>query len=214
MQAAIRMKTKTIKELLKGIPAKIPETIGREAVAAVEYDSRKIEKGGLFVAISGFKVDGHTFLPQVQRQGALAAVVERKTAGVDLPQIVVDNSRQALARISANFYSESIAALKLIGITGTNGKTTTSNLLYHILSLGEKKVHFTGNDRYTRQILDQVESIDKNDLLLMEISNRQLVNFKHAPHIGVITNILPNHIEEHGSYENYIQTKFNLFLPG
>ncbi len=99
----------------------------------------------------------------------------------------------------------------IIAVTGSNGKTTTSNLIYQILKSTPDKTFFTGNDRYAKQILEDINLITANDKLVMEISNRQLINFKSIPQIAVITNVLPNHIDEHGSYENYIETKFNLF---
>ncbi|MBI5207386.1 MAG: hypothetical protein HY934_06295, partial [Candidatus Firestonebacteria bacterium] len=119
-----------------------------------------------------------------------------------------------------------LAPCSIVGITGSCGKTTTSNLIYEILKKvryqglsgkgeieknGIKKVFFTGNDRYAKQILEDIDIVSSDDILVMEISNRQLINLKYSPHIAVITNILPNHIDEHGSFENYIKVKFNLF---
>ncbi|MBI5418072.1 UDP-N-acetylmuramoyl-L-alanine--D-glutamate ligase [Candidatus Poribacteria bacterium] len=104
-----------------------------------------------------------------------------------------------------------LAPCPIIGITGSCGKTTTSNMTFEILKKGPRKVFFTGNDRYAKQILEDMDNISSEDMLVMEVSNRQLINFKYSPHIGAITNLLPNHIDEHGSYENYIKTKFNIF---
>lgn len=99
----------------------------------------------------------------------------------------------------------------IIGITGTSGKSTTSRLIYEIFKASPIKTYFSGNDRENIQVLDQIFKINSNDILILEISNRQLmINLKKSPHIGVITNISPNHIDDHGNYENYIAVKKKL----
>lgn len=111
-----------------------------------------------------------------------------------------------------NLYFE-FSAAPIISVTGTNGKTTTSNLLKSIFVLWEKEnpgrhFYFAGNDRQNIQVLDKLEEMTENDLLLLETSSTQLVLSSHiSPHIGIITNITPNHIEDHGNFENYIKAK-------
>lgn len=105
-----------------------------------------------------------------------------------------------------------LAPCSIIGITGSQGKSTTTALITDILKNAGKNVYTAGNERgIYGQFLDQIENINKNDLIVLEISNRQLfTGIGKSPHIAVITNIYPNHIEEHGSYKNYISTKKNI----
>jgi UDP-N-acetylmuramoylalanine--D-glutamate ligase len=107
-----------------------------------------------------------------------------------------------------------LAKGKIISVTGTKGKGTTSKLIYEILSkAGEgKKVYLAGNDRRSAQELDKVSKMKKGDILVLETSNRQLmVDLDKSPDIGVITNLSPDHIDEHGSFEKYIEVKKSLF---
>jgi UDP-N-acetylmuramoylalanine--D-glutamate ligase len=114
-----------------------------------------------------------------------------------------------------NLYFE-LASCPIISVTGTNGKTTTSNLLKSIFVLWEKKnlgrkFFFAGNDRQNIQVLDKLEDMKPEDVFLLETSSTQLVlNLKISPHIGIITNITPNHLDDHGSFENYIKAKESL----
>lgn len=111
-----------------------------------------------------------------------------------------------------NLYFE-FASCPIISVTGTNGKTTTSNLLKSIFVLWEKnnpgrRFYFAGNDRQNVQVLDKLEEMKENDVFLLETSSTQLVlNSGISPHIGIITNITPNHLDDHGSFENYIKAK-------
>ncbi len=97
-------------------------------------DSREVGDGDLFCAVPGLRVDGHAFLSDARRAGAAGAVVERRDPGVDLPQLVVDDGRTALAHLASLFHGDPSRALAVTGVTGTNGKTTTVWLLRHLLS--------------------------------------------------------------------------------
>lgn len=114
-----------------------------------------------------------------------------------------------------NLYFE-LAKCPIISVTGTNGKTTTSNLLKNIFVEWErnspgKKLYFAGNDRQNIQVLDELDYMKPEDVLLLETSSTQLLlNSKISPYIGVITNITPNHLDDHGSFENYIEAKESL----
>lgn len=99
----------------------------------------------------------------------------------------------------------------IAAITGTNGKTTVSNLLYHIISQSEIPVLMSGNDRYHPQVLNKLNTLPSEGCLVLEVSNRQLKELEHGPRVGVITNIEPDHIEDHGSYQAYIDAKARLF---
>lgn len=102
---------------------------------------------------------------------------------------------------------------KIIGVTGTSGKSTTSALVNDVMKRGYKngKVYFTGNDRENEQILKNIFEIKENDILVVEVSNRQLmIDLKKSPHIGIITNISPNHMDDHKTFTDYITTKRSL----
>lgn len=100
-------------------------------ITGIQYDSRKVELGNLFVAIKGLQSDGHKYIQNAVANGAIAVIVEdEEYCSLDYPWILVEDSRVALAEISAAFYHNPSETLKLIGVTGTNGKTTTTNLLH------------------------------------------------------------------------------------
>ena len=99
----------------------------------------------------------------------------------------------------------------IIAVTGTSGKSTTTRLIYEILKKGGQSVYFTGNDRQNVQVLNNLDNIKKNDVLVMEVSNRQLkIDQGKSPHVGVITNISPNHLDDHQDYQEYIEVKKSL----
>jgi len=113
-----------------------------------------------------------------------------------------------------NLYFE-LAPCKIISVTGTNGKTTTARLINNIFEIwaekNNKKVYFAGNDRQNVQVLDKLNKMTEDDVLILETSSTQLLlNSEISPHIGVITNITPNHFDDHGNFENYIEAKKNL----
>jgi len=100
---------------------------------------------------------------------------------------------------------------KIVAVTGTSGKSTTTRLIYEILKKGDQSVYFTGNDRQNVQILNNLDNIKKNDILVMEVSNRQLkIDLEKSPHIGIITNISSNHLDDHEDYQEYIMVKKSL----
>ncbi len=99
----------------------------------------------------------------------------------------------------------------IAAVTGTNGKTTVSNLLHHLIRHSPIPVLMSGNDRYHPQVLNRLDSLPSDGCLVLEISNRQLKELERGPHIAIITNIEPDHIEDHGSFEAYIDAKARLF---
>src|SRR5690606_11691219 len=124
-----------LSELLHTV--QIIETIGSTGleISAVEFDSRKIQTNSLFVALSGTQVDGHDFISKSISSGAIAIVCEKKPTELNpaITYVVVENSSIALGKIASNLYGNPTKKLKLIGITGTNGKTTTATLTHHLL---------------------------------------------------------------------------------
>lgn len=100
-----------------------------------------------------------------------------------------------------------LAPCPIIAVTGTNGKTTTANLIAEIMKLTPRRAYMAGNDRYSVQVLDKLEEMRPEDVLVLEVSNRQLLGLARSPQVAVITNIAPNHLDEHPSFEDYVNTK-------
>ena len=103
-----------------------------------------------------------------------------------------------------------LAPCPVVAVTGSLGKTTTARMICSILDNSEKKYYFAGNDNHRPQILDKLDEMKKDNLLVVEVSNRQLKMTKKSPHIGIVTNIFPNHLDEHRDLADYIETKKNL----
>ena len=119
-------------ELLKGITVLESNVSMELEISHVAYDSRKVETGGLFVAITGFAADGNRFIPMALQKGAAVIVTARKPEG-DVPYVLVPSDRLALALIGCNYYGHPARAMKMVGVTGTNGKTSVTLLLKHVL---------------------------------------------------------------------------------
>lgn len=212
--------------------------VQRRDIASIQYDSRKVEKNSVFVAIKGFKTDGHAFIIDAINKGAVAVVVEdAKSVPDDLiirfqvAKILVENSRIALAELSKGLYGDPTSKLKLIGITGTNGKTTTVFLLKNILQLIGNKTGLLGTiANYIGEVkidakLTTPESNDLNyffsemivqqcSYAVMEVSSHSLVlnrvyglNFKAA----IFSNITSDHLDFHKTFEEYLKAKKILF---
>ncbi|MEE1154559.1 MAG: UDP-N-acetylmuramoyl-L-alanyl-D-glutamate--2,6-diaminopimelate ligase [Acutalibacteraceae bacterium] len=203
-------------------------------IDTVAYDSRKVTANTLFVCVKGAVVDGHTFAQQVVNNGAVALVVEND---VDVPKnitvIKVKNTRYALACISAEYFGNPADKLKVIGITGTKGKTTTTYLVKSILEnaghkcglvgtietiIGEKSIK-ANNTTPESYILQQYfkEMLDAGcDCVVMEVSSQGLMLHRTAGftfEIGIFTNIEPDHIgpNEHTDFNHYLYCKSLLF---
>ena len=203
-------------------------------ITGIAYDSRKVVPGGLFVAVSGHRQDGHRFVDQALAQGAVALAAERELPQVPaaVARITVPDSREALAHLAAAFYDYPANKLRLIGITGTNGKTTTAYLLESILKASGIRVGVLGTIEY--RIGSRVwpapvttpESLDLQYYLsemvregvthaVMEVSSHALeqgrcrgLNFE----VGVFTNLTRDHLDYHQNMEAYYQAKAKLFF--
>ncbi len=203
-------------------------------VRGISYDSRAIAAGDVFVALRGSLVDGHAYLAQAIALGAVAIVVEELPNGLDLrgrPAIVVPESRRALAALATRFYGEPSAELALIGVTGTNGKTSTTYLIESILGragrrvglIGTLEARFAGQRR--RSINTTPESLDLQttlrdmrnrgaDAVVMEVSSHGLslgrvdgCRFS----VGAFTNLTQDHLDFHGTMAAYRDAKALLF---
>lgn len=207
-------------------------------VRGIQYDSRKVEKDNMFVAIRGVTTDGHKFIDQAVGQGANVVVVEDDAVRPDgfflhagVVKIVVPDSREALAQLAANFYGHPSTKMRLVGVTGTNGKTTTTHLIKSILEASGERVGLIGTIGYMMgdETLPAThttpESLELNNLLatmvqkgcsaaVMEVSSHSLalrrvygLDFK----VGVFTNLTQDHLDFHGRMEQYFASKQMLF---
>ncbi|MGE6631291.1 UDP-N-acetylmuramoyl-L-alanyl-D-glutamate--2,6-diaminopimelate ligase [Bacillus sp. NPDC077027] len=200
-------------------------------ITSIEMDSREVKQGSLFVCIKGYTVDGHDYAEKAIKSGAAAIVAEHNLDVKGVPVIIVKRSQRALARIADAFYGQPTHELNLIGITGTNGKTSTTHMVEQIMKKAGKKTGLIGtmymkiNDetlevknttpesvtlqKTFRQMLDQ-----EVDTAIMEVSS-------HALHLGrvhgcdydiaVFTNLSQDHLDYHNSMEEYKHAKSLLF---
>ena len=202
-------------------------------VTAITADSRQVQSGALFVACTGGLVDGHKYIPDAIAKGAAVVVGEQALAGLVVPYILVENSRQSLAHLAAAYYGFPARNLTMIGVTGTDGKTTTTNLLYQILLEAGIKAGMisTVNAVIGDQVLDtgfHVTTPDAPDvqryLSMMVDSGLTHVVLETTSHgwaqyrvdacefdIGVVTNITHEHLDYHSTYEAYRAAKSRLF---
>lgn len=199
-------------------------------IGAIFCRAQEVVPGGLFVAIKGFSADGHDYIGQALERGASAVVCERPTAAT-VPMVAVTNSRKALASISANFYGHPSRHLTVIGITGTNGKTTTSYLIESILQAAGLSCGVIGtiNYRYNGRLFDNPvttpESIDLQRIMsemrangvthvVMEVSSHALDLFRVHDccfDVGVFTNFTQDHLDYHREMAAYWACKCRLF---
>ncbi|MFV9509991.1 UDP-N-acetylmuramoyl-L-alanyl-D-glutamate--2,6-diaminopimelate ligase [Tepidibacillus sp. LV47] len=211
------------------LTAKIIGSIDVE-INGIEVDSRKVRPGNVFLCVPGFTVDGHDFAQKAIENGAVALICERELP-VAVPQVIVKDSRFAMAFLSDRFYSHPSQHLKVIGVTGTNGKTTTTYLIDKILSdqghitglIGTIKMKI-GNEVYdvkntTPDALELQRSLAKMvevgaNYAVMEVSSHALDMGRVRGvkyHIGVFTNLTQDHLDYHGTMEHYRQAKGLLF---
>ena len=220
-----------LKKLLEGIEI-IESTADMELdIASVAYDSRKVERGGLFVAISGFASDGNRFIPMAMEKGA-AVIVTAKKPELDVPYVLVPSDRLALALIGCNFYSHPARSMTMIGVTGTNGKTSVTLLLKQVIEkvLGAKVgLIGTMENRIGALVIPTErttpESFELQGLfaqmrdagckyVVMEVSSHAIaleriggVRFD----VAAFTNLTEDHLDFHKTMENYCDTKAELF---
>lgn len=198
-------------------------------ITAITCDSRRVEPGCLFVCIDGTAVDGHRFAAAAEADGAAAVVVQRDM-GLRA-QLLTDNSRRAWAEICANWFGRPSERLHLIGVTGTNGKTTTTTLIKSMLEHAGHKVGLIGTiqnmvgdrvlparhttpDSYDLQSMLALMVVEGCDYCVMEISSHALDQQRVAGcfcDIGIFTNLTQDHLDYHKTMENYLAAKKRLF---
>jgi len=220
---------------LKTLAAALPtrQVIGTldRTVESIAYDSRRVQRNGLFVALRGEKADGHEFIDSAIEKGASVIVTEREEQYPRVTCLVVENTRAALADLSANFYGHPAWKLKLAAVTGTNGKTTTTFLIKHICEKAGLRCGLIGTVRYEigERILPAIrttpESLDLQELLAqivnadcraaaMEVSSHALAQDRTRGlewNVAVFTNLTQDHLDFHRTMESYFDSKAKLF---
>lgn len=224
----------TLRALFADFPLPFsPSNIPDLPLSGLAIDNRQVQPGYLFIARPGASVDGHDFIPDAIRRGAAAIVGQRDIPELSVPYIRVSDSRRSVTHLAAAFYGHPARKLTVIGVTGTDGKTTTSNLLYHILTAAGFKTGMisTVNAVIGDEVLDtgfHVTTPDAHDVqrylarmveaglthVILETTSHGLAQHRVDAaqyDIAVITNITHEHLDEHGSYENYRTAKGRLF---
>ena len=218
-----------LQDLLKGVAVLESTAAPDTEINEVRYDSRAVRPGDLFVAIRGYATDGHQYIGKALEQGAAAIVCEEAPAGT--PAVVVENARRALAEIAANRFGHPADSMTMLGVTGTNGKTTTTYLVKHMLEDTGRKVGLIGTNQ--NLIGDEVveterttpESYELHALfarmrdagcthVIMEVSSHSLVlGPAHGIHfaVGAFTNLTQDHLDFHKTMEEYRRAKALLF---
>ena len=218
-----------LQELLQGVAVQSSAAAGETEINEVRYDSRAVQAGDLFVAIRGYATDGHRYIEQALAQGAAAVVCEQAPAGA--PAVVVENSRRALAEIAANRFGKPADSMVMLGVTGTNGKTTTTYLVKHMLEQAGHKVGLIGTNQNMigGEVIETErttpESYELHALfarmreagcthVIMEVSSHSLVldrvhGIRFA--VGAFTNLTQDHLDFHKTMEEYRRAKALLF---
>ncbi len=201
-------------------------------ITSLVYDSRKVEPGSLFFCVPGEHSDGHDHAEQAVRAGAAALVVERPL-GQRVPEVVVESARAAMGPVAARFHGDPTAGLQVVGVTGTNGKTTTAFLVRALLEasgrrcglLGTVTSIVGGEERVARRTTPEAIDLQADFRAMldggeracaMEVSSHALalgrtdgVHFAAA----IFTNLTQDHLDFHGTMEEYFQAKRRLFVP-
>lgn len=195
------------------------------------YDSRIVEKGDLFFAVKGLKSDGNRYINDVLQKGAAAVVTDSASLTADPRVMQVKDIRKSMALLSSSYYGFPSSKMRVIGITGTNGKTTISSIIHHILRQSSKKSGLIGtngniiNNRFIETSFTTPESVDLQRLLKdMADENIEFVTMEVSSHslalgrvygidfdIAIFTNLTIDHLDFHGSMDNYFIAKKMLF---
>ncbi len=223
----------SLKDILYGVSLRSINGEREIQITGIAFDSRKVVNGSLFVAIKGLTVDGHKYITQAIESGAKAIVAEilPENRQESITYIETENSSKALGILSSNFYGRPSEKLKLVGVTGTNGKTTTVTILYELF---QRLGHKTGLiSTVENRVGDQVvaaqyttpDALQLNEMLsqmvaagcsvvFMEVSSHALVqNRVHGVifHGAIFTNMSHDHLDYHGTMDEYIRAKKILF---
>ena len=222
-----------LRELIAGADVGMTHgDLGTE-ISALAYDSRKVGPGTLFFCVPGEKVDGHQFAGAAVEAGAVALFVERELE-LDVAQVVVGDARAAMAPLAARFWGDPTAELRAVGVTGTNGKTTTAFLIREALEAGGMQCGLLGTvqqviggveeevERTTPEAIDLQETFRRmleagDEACVMEVSSHALALHRcDAIHfeLALFTNLTQDHLDFHGDMEGYFRSKRQLFAMG
>ena len=199
-------------------------------ITAVDYDSRKVGRGSLFCCLVGEKTDGHNFASMAVEKGASALICQRPLP-LNVPQLIVPDGREAMARAAACFYGHPERELTMLAVTGTNGKTSVTYMVKSVAETAGKKVGLIGTiqnligeekvytERTTPESVDLFALLrrmaDKGvDLVVMEVSSHALAQQRVAGipfKAGLFTNLTQDHLDYHKTFENYRSAKKKLF---
>lgn len=220
-----------LKALIDGVPLAGADGVGDVEISGICYDTREMRPGCLFVALPGYKTDGHRYIAQAMERGAAAVICRTPPEGAG-PWLLAEDCRRALAAVSANWFGHPAKALTVIGVTGTNGKTTTTYLLKSVLEevlgagvgligtnqnmIGEKVLpaHRTTPESWEVQKLLREMADAGCTHVVMEVSSHALVlhrvdGIRFAA--GIFTNLTRDHLDFHGTMEEYRRAKGLLF---
>ncbi|MDO5479506.1 MAG: UDP-N-acetylmuramoyl-L-alanyl-D-glutamate--2,6-diaminopimelate ligase, partial [Clostridia bacterium] len=221
----------TLKELLRNTEYKVAAGSVDIEIGKIEIDSRKISKGDVFFALTGLGADGHNYIEKAVSLGASAVVAERECDSFGATLIISESSRKMLAWASANYYDHPADKMRLIGVTGTNGKTTVTHIIKKILDMKGAKTGIIGTNHYligdkelpstgTTPEAMELHWIFKEmyeagcEYVIMETSSHALdldrclgLTFD----VGVFTNLTQDHLNYHIDMENYASAKAKLF---
>ena len=222
-----------IEEILKGITVVSVTGTKNKSISGVEFDSRKVKKDSLFVAVKGYKSDGHEFINSAISSGALAIICEKlpEKPEKNITWIKTDDSARALGMAASNYYGNPSSLLKLVGVTGTNGKTTIATLLYRMfLRLGYKcglfstvcnyineteleATHTTPDPVQLNRLLAEMVR-EGCDYAFMEVSSHSADQKRIAGLVfagGIFTNLTHDHLDYHKTFDNYLAAKKSFF---
>ena len=202
-------------------------------IAAICYDSRKVEAGALFIALRGTSVDGHDYIDIALEKGAIAIVAETDPPiGHQGTWVKVTDARRAMSQMAAAYYDHPTQGIKVGGVTGTNGKTTTGFLLHHLVKSAWHRagligtVHYDLGDEVVEATHTTPESLELQQVLaemagracraaVMEVSSHALEQKRPADvefDVGIFTNLTRDHLDYHGTMEDYFEAKRELFV--
>lgn len=224
-----------LEKLIKDLPIEwqCDRQIPDIEINSIQFDSRMVKPGDLFVAVVGSSTDGHNYIPAAVDKGAAAVVGTKKVTSSEVPYIQVSDSREALAYLAASYYDHPARKLTVIGVTGTDGKTTTSNLLYQILKtagvkagmistvnavIGDEEID-TGFHVTTPEATDVQHLLARMveaglSTVVLETTSHGLSQHRVTGceyDIAVVTNITHEHLDYHGTYDNYQAAKGLMF---
>src|SRR5438105_733862 len=221
-----------LSELAAGVPAATVEEGGETEIAGIVYDSRKARRGQLFVAVKGLTVDGHDFAAEAAAAGAAVAVQERVTLPEGTRLLRLQDTRRGLAELAAEFYGRPARRLQVIGITGTDGKTTTTHMTAHVLSSAGRRAGFLSTvafqlgGRPTENLSGQTTTESPEvqsalaqmlangvDTAVIEVTSHALVQERVAAcefDVAAFTNVGHDHLEYHSSWQAYLEAKARL----